>query len=77
MDGLTEGRNVHFVLNNGIHRAAIVVNVWDKEAGVVSLMVFLDGPNDVAVSAQNPLWVGTVSHSEEPKPRTWHWIERA
>ncbi len=35
MEGLTEGRIVHYVLSNGQHRAAIVVRVFEpygKEA---------------------------------------------
>lgn len=28
MNGLTEGRIVHYVLQNGVHRPAIVVKVW-------------------------------------------------
>ena len=48
MDGLTEGRIVHYVMPNGQHRPAIVVQVWDYTgpSGTSNLQVFTDGPND-------------------------------
>ena len=50
MDGLTEGRIVHYVLesgrNKGEHRPAIVVRDWKQENGLVQLQVFTDGHND-------------------------------
>lgn len=82
MDGLTEGRIVHYVMTNGEHRAAIVVKVWSKESGVSNLTVFTDWTNDMKTSDGSPLqsgdmWETSVLYSEEPKPGTWHWIERA
>jgi hypothetical protein len=83
MDGLIEGRMVHFVIPDdasrsaGEHRAALVVRVWDKGAGSVNLHVFFDGSNDEAVDPQGDAWVTSVPYSEESKGRTWHWIERA
>ena len=50
MDGLTEGRIVHYVLESGRskgeHRPAIVVRNWNQENGLVQLQVFTDGWND-------------------------------
>lgn len=50
MDGLTEGRIVHFVMPNGKHRPAIIVEAWRNVHGPpdhrVNLVVFLDGLND-------------------------------
>ncbi len=82
MEGLTVGRMVHFVIpektrNAGEHRAAIVVRVFDQNSGSANLHVFLDGSNDEAVVPQGNAWVTSVPYSEEPEPRTWHWIERA
>lgn len=40
MEGLTEGRIVHYVLPDGQHRPAIIVKVWrvpDYKSGEVSL----------------------------------------
>lgn len=44
--GLAVGRIVHYVLENGQHRPAIVVRDWQQENGLVNLQVFTDGWND-------------------------------
>jgi hypothetical protein len=91
MEGLTEGRMVHFVLPNGEHRPAVVVKVWNTNGGCegyVNLQVFLDGYNDFGASEPQSVswamdcdrgmaWVTSVCYSLEPKKRTWHWIEKA
>lgn len=79
MDGLTEGRIVHFVMPNGDHRPAIIVRVWNKATGYVNLQVFTDGSNDFpfVTDGQSVQWETSIEFSEEPKPRTWHWIEKA
>lgn len=79
MDGLTEGRIVHYVLENGEHRPAIVVKVWDKVSGVSNLQVFTDSSNDEPVTghAGNIMWKTSVPYAEAPRPSTWHWIEKA
>jgi len=49
MKGVTEGRIVHFVLQSGDHRPAIIVNAWGNQggdSGMVNMVVFLDGTND-------------------------------
>lgn len=80
VEGLTEGRIVHYVLpdgrNPGEHRPAIVVKVWPSSNGSANLMVFVDGTNDYA-DYSGAVWATSVPFSEEPQPRTWHWIERA
>ncbi len=75
MEGLTVGRMVHYVAYGtpggeyeaGAHRAAVVAEVKDAERGVCVLTVF------------NPTGIhwNTAPYSAEPKPGTWHWIERA
>ena len=79
LDGLTEGRMTHYVLpderNAGEHRPAIIVQVWDYEAGTSNLVVFCDGDNDGMGSLI--LWRPSVRHSEDKEPGTWHWIEAA
>jgi hypothetical protein len=81
MDGLTEGRIVHFVMDSGPregdHRPAIVVRVWDKTAGYVNLQVFTDSTNDGPENASGVVWKGSRSYSETKEPGTWHWIEKA
>ena len=83
MEGLTEGRIVHFVLPEGQHRAAIIVRVWRQGDGTPpangysNLAVFMDGTNDYLGTASCIKWETSVEYSAEPKPRTWHWIEKA
>lgn len=78
MEGLTEGRIVHFVVPNGQHRPAIVTRVWNPQSGMVTLNVFADEPNDTDwAKGKNVVCETSVEYSEEPRPRTWHWIERA
>ena len=89
MEGLTEGRIVHFVMPDGAHRPAIVVRVWrlydgaegDESKtvlpsnGCCNLTVFTDWLND---GKSGPLqWETSVIYSEKQENRTWHWIERA
>ncbi|MDD5367462.1 MAG: hypothetical protein PHQ40_00390 [Anaerolineaceae bacterium] len=93
MDGLTEGRKVHYVMPNGKHCPAEVVRVWG-ENGCSNLQVITDGPNDApygpteenlfanfgispAEVKHGHFWRTSVMFSEEPKPGTWHWIEKA
>ncbi len=54
MEGLTEGRIVHYVMPDGVeHRPAIVVKVWRNgdgtppKNGCANLQVFTDGSNDL------------------------------
>lgn len=79
MPGLTEGRTVHYVLDQGPdeggHRAAVITRIWDHGTGYCNLTVFVDGRNDGY--DPGPAWITFVPYSEEPKPRTWHWIEQA
>lgn len=45
MDGLVEGRIVHFVMPDGKHSPAMIVKVWNQDSGMSNLQVFTDGPN--------------------------------
>lgn len=81
MEGLTEGRIVHYVMPNEDHRPAIVVRVCPKEwgypDGAVQLQVFTDGSNDGLEYASGLFWATSVQYSLDTVPGTWHWIERA
>lgn len=92
MEGLTEGRFVHFVLPNGEHRPALVVRVWNKDTGYINLQVFTDGSNDLPAYESHDydglgireavrsgiVWQTSIYPDEaDKKPHTWHWIERA
>jgi hypothetical protein len=88
MNGLTEGRIVHYVLdqgrNIGQHRPAIVVRVWyvEHEGGIKSapvnglcqLQVFTDESNDDLPAV---MWVTSCVFDESAAPRSWHWPEKA
>lgn len=82
MEGLTEGRIVHYVLPDGRsageHRPALVVKVWNQD-GTANLHVFTDFTNDYSApeGETGTLWATSVPYSEGKEPRTWHWIERA
>jgi hypothetical protein len=89
MEGLTEGRIVHYVLQSGEHRPAIIVRVWndpyENPTGMCNLVVFTDGTNDVKRSIDDPLakeavltmWETSRFYSENKEKFTWHWIEKA
>ncbi len=92
MEGLTEGRIVHYVMpdgrNRGEDRPAIVVRVWRVDGkppanGVCQLAVFVDGTNDYVnlpmdnTSFMPVIWKTSVVHSAEHEFGTWHWIEPA
>jgi hypothetical protein len=79
--GLTEGRIVHFILedgpNKGHARAAMIVKVWDKETGCCNLAVFGDGINDGIQFAGGPIYRGSSLYSETPEHGTWHWTPKS
>lgn len=88
MDGLTEGRLVHYVMPDGQHRPAMVVKVWNKQDGYINLQVFTDGSNDTMIPdewenskpaiASGIWWRTSILPDETDKAiGTWHWIEKA
>lgn len=91
MDGLTEGRIVHYVLNEGRdkseHRPAIVVRVWrvntiegkaiPPENGCCQLQVFTDSDGKYNDELPPVMWKTSVTFDESGTPGTWHWIEKA
>lgn len=87
MDGLSEGRIVHYVIpegerNAGEHRPAIVVRVWrvegkPQENGLCQLQVFFDGTNDGIPDTAPIKWRTSVTYDAGASGGTWHWIERA
>lgn len=93
MNGLTEGRMVHYVLPHhpecrsvGQHRPALVVKVWGEgsgyppEEGVINIGVFTDYANDYYSDHEGyngHFWATSVKYDENKEPGTWHWIEQA
>lgn len=61
-----------------VDRPAKVTHVQDEIEGVVNLIVFLDGPNDLPDGRDYEpflsMWRGTVWFSEDKADNTWHWI---
>ena len=70
MDGLTIGRNIHYVNPvSGLHCPALVTYVWSKDKGLINLGGFSENGD--------PLRAISVSYDEVGTRGTWHWIERA
>lgn len=69
MEGLTEGRIVHY--GKRPVKAAIVSCVVNKAQGIVDLHVF-KGDSTFPVQL-----VRGVEYSEEPEIGKWHWIPKA
>lgn len=74
MEGLTEGRMVHYVAYNGRHLASIVIGVSGAWA---DLAVFTNMENVNGVKNFGLQFHPDILYSEVPTPGTWHWIERA
>jgi hypothetical protein len=74
----TLGRIVHYVMESGAVRPAIVVATFGDQA--VNLRVFTDGSNDAGSlpdrggePVPETLWESSVPYSDEAMPKTWHW----
>lgn len=74
MDGLTEGRICHYVAYNNRHLASIVIGTNDTKA---DLAVFTNMSNVNSVKNFGLQFHQDIEFSAEPKPGTWHWIEKA
>ena len=91
MEKATNGRIVHYVLANGKHRPAIVVEDW-QDGETVNLQVFLDGSNDATAEIHDGsagvvfehertvgiAWRTSVAYADAKKKLvgSWHWPER-
>lgn len=84
MEGLTVGRMVHYVAYGtpggefpaGAHRPAVITQLDN-----VGIGPFVDTP-EVSLCVINPTGVFFKDRipydaSAQPKPGTWHWIEKA
>ena len=91
MEGVANGRIIHYVLKNGKHRPAIIVQEWDEGGGAIGLInvvVFLDGTNDLdrtgdvaefssAEIERCTAWRTSIHFSATKEPGTWHWPEKS
>lgn len=76
MEGLTEGRIVHYVAYNQRHLAAIVIG-GDFASGSVNLAVFSDMPNVRGGINMGLQFQAAVPKADPDVPGTWHWPEKA
>jgi hypothetical protein len=85
MDGLTEGRMVHYVAYNNRHLASIVIGyeippkVEDVQVDPVTadLAVFTNMRNVNGIKNFGLQFHQEIVYSESKEPGTWHWIEKA
>jgi len=78
MEGLIEGRNIHYVAYNGRHLAAIIIGVNDEASGDVDIALFTNLNNvngDKNFGLQFHQNVKPASDTID-QPGTWHFIER-
>lgn len=75
MIGLIEGRNVHYVGDDGFHNAAQIVEVTDAPNRIVSVFVFPKRQGEVGGVVQNVAFYPSSTEKRTTKPGTWHWHE--
>lgn len=73
MEGLIEGRIVHYVAYNNRHLAAIVIGVNQDK---VDLALFTNMANVNWIKSFGLQFHQDVGYSEDKTPGSWHWIER-
>ncbi|MFA5674557.1 MAG: hypothetical protein WC912_08930 [Thermovirgaceae bacterium] len=73
MEGLIEGRIVHYVAYNNRHLAAIVIGVNQDK---VDLALFTNMANVNRAKSFGLQFHQDVPYSEDKTPGSWHWIER-
>jgi hypothetical protein len=82
MEGLIEGRIVHYVAYNNRHLAAIVIgleNDTPQDAitkNRVDLALFTNMVNTNGVKNFGLQFHQSIPFDEDKRPGTWHWIER-
>lgn len=78
----TVGRIVHFVLDSGEHRPAMIVRVWGEGTPYVSsvqLQVFTDSDAEAKYNDKLPpvMWRTSVTEDATAERKgSWHWPER-
>ena len=78
LPGLIEGKCVHYVAYNGRHLAGLVIGHDASQSySKADLAVFTNMSNVNGVKNFGLQFHQDIEYSEEPKPGTWHWIEKA
>lgn len=76
--GLIEGRIIHYVAYNMRHLAGIVIGHEASEGyDQADLVIFTNMSNVNYRKNFGMQFHEDVLYSEEPKPGTWHWPEKA
>lgn len=73
MEGLTEGRVVHYTAYNKRCLAAMVTGTSTVGAPTVDLVVFTNMENVNGVKSGGVQFHFGVHHSPTAEPGTWHW----
>lgn len=76
MEGLIEGRVVHYVAYNGRHLAAMIIGCEPEEGTLVDLVVFTNMTNVNGEKNFGIQFHQCIPFAESSTPGTWHWIER-
>lgn len=71
MEGLIEGRIVHYVAYNYRHLMGAVIGVED--GGKADLVIFTNMKNAAGNKSFGMQFHQDVEYSAEPRPGTWHW----
>lgn len=74
MQGLIEGRVVHYVAYNGRHLAALVTG-GSFERGIADLAVFTNMENVNGVKSGGLQFHFDVAYSTQAIAGTWHWTQ--
>jgi hypothetical protein len=80
MEGLIEGRIIHYVAYNGRHLAGMVIGLGAHlvdEPAKADLVIFTNMSNVNGVKNFGMQFHQDVQYSETKEPGTWHWIEKA
>jgi hypothetical protein len=80
MEGLIEGRIVHYVAFNNRHLAAIVIGVsrvgFYCPENKVDLALFTNMANVNGVKNFGLQFHQDIGYDENKIPGTWHWVEK-
>lgn len=79
MEGVSEGRIVHFVLNPTRHVAAMIVRAWSGPDSLVNLELHPDSDHNGMHNDHIPYhdrWRTSIKYDPDFGVGTWHWPER-
>lgn len=78
MPGLIEGSIVHYVAYNGRHLAGMIIGRDASQSySDADLVIFTNMSNVNGVKNFGMQFHQDIQYSEDLKPGTWHWVEKA